>query len=212
MYVVKYFFEEPAPMGLGHRGYVAATDLDTQRMGASVLPETLTRLISGLLPSSGRTCYWSNDGSGTAFAGRPGVAFDDLLASDGEFSESLSAALTKRVRKAMIVAGPYRSSDHGEAVAMLLEHGIRDAAPQARALIEDGLTLLFPEPSHDGQDWAIHSPVALSGTVRALLAEMAGRDLEAYVIPFQKARAEHKFYFELYDRMLFDDFRVAALV
>lgn len=205
MYVLKYFFEEPAPLGLGYRGYVAATDLDTGRRGASVLPETLTRLVTGLLPTE-RTCFWRDNGNGVVFGGDHDMAFEDLTASDS----ALSAALTRRARGTLIVGGHYQAAEHGAAVAQLLEHDIREAAMAARLLIDAGLTLLLPEPSHDGLDWALYAPAALSARAIGLLGNMVGSDLEAFVIPFQKARAEHKFYFELYDRSLFDVYRVGV--
>ncbi len=207
MYVLKYFFEEPAPLGLGHRGYVAATDLETGRMGASVLPETLTRLVDGLLPTE-RTCFWSDKAGRAASGAGDGMAFEDLTAS----AQALPGALTRRAQSVLIIGGPYRASAHGAAAAELLVEGLREAANAARLLIEAGLTLLLPEPSHDGLDWAIHAPDALSGRVRVLACDMVAEhhDLEAYVIPFQMARSEHKFYFELYDRSLFDDYRMGV--
>ena len=249
MQVVKYFFEEPVALEALSadsdpdsrrraggptleqfldapayaRGYLAASDLETGRIAASVLPESIALVLDDVMPSPRRHFT-------------PGVAGISFTSLDGR--DALRDALTDRSERSVIVCGserrggtggPERTNDGHEteergrgggsrpasdpaprlhvAVGELIEHDIREALSAVTELLDAGFSVLVSEPSHDGHDWSIFSPHPLADAVRASMAEhLTG--VSGYVIPFQRARAEHRFYFEQVDPGIYAEFRV----
>ena len=74
-------------------------------------------------------------------------------------------------------------------------------------LLDMGATVVFPEPAHVGHDWSIFSAKPLSARFTEALAT-APADCRSFVVPYVKARGEHKFYFEQYDLGLFSEYEV----
>lgn len=218
MQVVKYFFEEPMALEMLSsdsdpdarrragsptleefldaptyaRGYLAASDLETGRIGASVLPESIALILDAVLPSPRRH-----------FA--PGVAGLSVTRVDGR--DALRDALTDRSKRSVVVCGSGTGADSGSSVARLIEHEIREVLAEVAALLDGGHVVLVSEPSHDGHDWSVFSPHPMADAIRASMAEHL-EDVSGYVIPFQRARAEHRFYFEQVDPEVYRDFRV----
>ena len=75
----------------------------------------------------------------------------------------------------------------------------RPAVGYIRTILDSGVPVLFPEPAHHGSDWTIFSPFPLSGHIATALARHASPRRRCFVIPYQEARSEEKFYFERYD-------------
>ncbi|NNF03121.1 MAG: hypothetical protein HKN17_01540 [Rhodothermales bacterium] len=224
MQVVKYFFEEPVALEmlsedtdpdarrragaptleefLGApeyaRGYLAASDLETGRIAASVLPESIALILDAVLPEPRR--HFTPGVTGISFTGLDGI-------------DGLREALTDPSERSVIVCGAGDRGDNGlslpEVVGDLIEHDIREALSSVVRLLEGGFLVLVSEPSHDGHDWSVFSPRPLADDMRTAMAEHL-RGISGYVIPFRRARAEHRFYFEQVDPEIYDEFRVTT--
>lgn len=230
MQVVKYFFEEPAALEMlsadsdpdarrragaptleeflhapsYFRGYLAASDLETGRIAASVLPESIALLLNDVMPTPRRHFT-------------PGVTGISFTTAEG--LEGLRDALTDRSGRSVIVCGAGDSADvrggpsaaprlHA-AVGELIDRDIREALAAVTELLQIGHSVLVSEPSHDGHDWSVFSPRPLADAMRASMAEhLSG--VSGYVIPFHRARAEHRFYFEQVDPGIYAEFRVSG--
>lgn len=230
MQVVKYFFEEPVALEMLSsdvdpdarrragaptlkefmdaptyaRGYLAASDLETGRIAASVLPESIALILHDLLPEP-RLHFTP---------GMAGVSYTSVDALD-----DLREALTDASERSVIVCGGGSNgaghdstgprAELTDAVAELIERDIREALAAVRSLLDAGYLVLVSEPSHDGHDWSMFSPRPMADAVRASMAQhLSG--VSGYVIPFRRARAEHRFYFEQVDPEVYREFRVTG--
>lgn len=225
MQVVKYFFEEPVALEVLSadidpdarrrtgattlkeftdaptyaRGYLAASDLETGRIAASVLPESIALILEEVLPGPRRHFT----------PGVAGLSFTSVEGRDG-----LREALTDPSERSVLVCGEASSEgspgpDLNVAVGELIEYDTREVLAAITELLESGYIVLVSEPSHDGHDWSVFSPFPLADAVRASMAEhLTG--VSGYVIPFRRARAEHRFYFEQVDPEIYREFRVTG--
>jgi len=235
MQVVKYFFEEPVALEMLSsdadpdarrragaptleefmdaptyaRGYMAASDLETGRIAASVLPESIALILHDVLP--GPRLHFTPGMAGISY--RSVEAPDDLrnaLVDDAERSVIVCGGGEGREASDLPEGdsvGP--ATELNDAVAELIEHDVREALAAVTSLLDAGYVVLISEPSHDGHDWSIFSPRPVADAVRASMAEhLSG--VSGYVIPFHRARAEHRFYFEHVDPEVYREFRVTG--
>ena len=90
-----------------------------------------------------------------------------------------------------VSAAPVNAESLAEVASVERRYGI----PALRRLLDAGATVLFPEPAHDGSDWSLFAPEPLHARlVVAFRAHPA--EARRFVLPYHKARSEHKFYFE----------------
>lgn len=221
VYVLKYFHEEPASLEIltreihpdarrpdgralsleeflaspkYYRGYLAATDLETGRVGASTLPETTAALLDMVLPTP-RIHFSADKQLWTSF-------------QDATTRADLQTALADRNPRAIIVCGLESFGEARPFVEIILREDRRTALRPITEVLDQGGIVLLPEPSHDGHDWALFSATPLAEPVTAALGDLELNDTAAYVIPFVKARAEHRFYFERHDLASFEEYRI----
>ena len=215
MRVIKYFYEEPTlldfpqtasetPIDSGerfielmkvkahHRGYLAASDLVNNTVGGSSLEdqaaaEALADVLDGPI--------W-------------------FINLDQEADNGLNCVLeTKRatiVRSLVTMpsASVLISNLHpNDQVLGLLTTDRKASFGAIVRLLDMGATVVFPEPAHLGHDWSIFSAKPLSARFTEALAT-APADCRSFVVPYVKARGEHKFYFEQYDLGLFSEYEV----
>lgn len=199
--IVKYFYEEPVhlealsaeadpdarrraePSGsLGdllrpaayYRAYLAGSDGERAGLTTIEAPEAFVLPLLDVLARS-RWFFVEPDGSvetpadPAALLHHPSVAAA-LAASDASVDE---AALT-------------------EVAAAERRYGI----PALRRLLDAGATVLFPEPAHDGWDWSVFSAAPLRERLVAAFRARPAPGVRRFVLPFQRARSEHTFYFE----------------
>ncbi|MBO6574350.1 MAG: hypothetical protein JJ896_02955 [Rhodothermales bacterium] len=203
MQVVKYFHEEPASLEIlatdlsaearqpdmrqsleqflrgprYYRGYLAGTDLEADRTGA-------TTVASAWIPS-----------------------LVTLLASDHVYRERAGSldqvdtghALAAGLQGDVLTAGlrPHEPLSPGP---------VRERLPSLRPRLDGGGIVLIAEPAHDGVDWALFSPAPQADRLRTLFSTAASGPAR-FVIPHVEARGEHKFYFERYDLELYAHYR-----
>ncbi len=200
MDIVKYFYEEPvhlealsadvdpdarrraAPLGsldallrpqAYYRGYLAGSDLARDRTGATALrrPEAWAEPLTEAL-------------SGTGWRAVQGEEVESV--------QTLKEALLCPQGTAVLASG----SPPEEALREAAAAERRYAIPALRALLDGGATVLFPEPAHDGFDWSMFTAEPLKDRLVAAFRAHPAARARRFVAPFQRARGEHKFYFE----------------
>ncbi len=206
MDILKYFYEEPAaleavaadldPDARGqtggprlslealldgpayHRGYLAGTDLGGGRVGLTALarPEAFVRPLVDWL---GGLAWQRADGAGQVAA---------LSADEAE------AVLRRPAQTAVLVCSE-GGVDEGR-IAAAAEGERRRALPALRRLLDAARVVFFPERAHDGFDWSLFSSAPMREALTAAFRRYPGEGVRRFVLPYQKARSEQKFYFE----------------
>ncbi|MFN3595985.1 MAG: hypothetical protein ACK41D_01790 [Rubricoccaceae bacterium] len=74
----------------------------------------------------------------------------------------------------------------------------REAFAALRALLDThpGATVLLPEPAHDGHDWSVFAAQPLRAPFAEALRAHPAPHARRFMLPYQRARGEHTFYFE----------------
>lgn len=72
----------------------------------------------------------------------------------------------------------------------------RHAAGALVPLLNDAHVVFFPEPAHNGHDWSFFSASPMRDRLVAAFREHPTDTTRRFVLPYQKARSESKFYFD----------------
>lgn len=83
-----------------------------------------------------------------------------------------------------------------ERVAAVVGTARRHALEPLRDLLDAGAVVFFTEPAHDGHDWSFFSGQPMRDRLVKALRQRPAPSLRRFVLPYQKARSESKFYFE----------------
>lgn len=223
MHILKYFHEEPAGLEIltretspharrpdgpalsledflrarpYFRGYLSATDLETGRTGASTLPETITGVLDAVLPTP-RIHFTVDAQLWTSFR-------------DATRPEDLMDALSDRNPRSLIVCGLPTFSETRPFIEIILKEDRRTALRPITEVLDQGGTVLLPEPAHDGHDWAVFSAVPVADALAGAVGDRLHDELTAYVIPMSRARSEHAFWFERYDLDKYAEYRISG--
>ena len=168
-----------------YRGYLAGTDLETGRVGLTALPrpdvftEPLLDWLSAYrwarTDAQGKTHRL--DATAVRAVLRDPTATTVLACAPNEIPGGLMAAVGGGVQ--------------------------RQALSALRRLLSSVEVAFFPEPAHHGFDWSFFSERPMRQALVAALRQHAtpdpagrGQAVRRFVLPYQKARSEHKFYFE----------------
>ena len=206
MEIIKYFYEEPAsletlapdldpdarrrdapirPLSAWldapryYRGYIAGTDLATGRVGLTALTHP-NAFINPLLDELGQAVWMRSTRAGTAEP-LDEAAARHFLADPDETAALACAAARLPEADVAAVAGAER----------------RYAVPALRRLLEvRSCVVFFPEPAHHGHDWSFFAAHPLRPALTEAFRRHPQTGVRRFVVPFQKARSEHKFYFE----------------
>ncbi len=206
MEIIKYFFEEPAsletlapdldpdarrrdaptrPLSAWldapryYRGYVAGTDLATGRVGLTALAR-LDAFVDPLLDELGPMRWMRSTRDGSAETLDEATA-RRLLIDPGETAALVCADTPLLETDVAAVAGAER----------------RYGMPALRRLLEArSCVVFFPEPAHHGHDWSFFSARPMREALTEAFRRHPQTGVRRFVVPFQKARSEHKFYFE----------------
>lgn len=212
--IVKYFYEEPAalhtlPDGAVratedlvpldallagprfYRGYLAGTRLQAEaeggiRVGATALDEP-TIWIQPLLTLFDGSIWTRLDANQTA------VPCDDPARVLADPSDTVALV----VAEAAVPAERMQALDGEER---------REALPALRALLAETAAVLFPESAHDGLDWSVFASAPLRERFAAALRATPAPGARRFVLPYQRARGEHRFYFEQWQLDALPDF------
>lgn len=202
MDVIKYFYEEPASLDVlpddldpdarrqsgpalplealfegtsYYRGYLAGTDLASGRIGLTALARPASFAVP-LLDVLGPVWRCVTD-AGAAGAVDPAEARTRLQDPRGT---ALLASGGGEASGALAAAGQDR----------------RRALPALRSLLDGGAVVLLPEPAHDGFDWSLFAARPLRAVLVDAFRRHPADGVRRFVIPYRRARGEHRFYFE----------------
>jgi len=213
MRVIKYFFEEPTLLDLADdpseerpvevedllsqnrhcRGYLAASDLESGAVGGSSLDDGAAADV--LAQVLDLPVWFSNV--------EPGQELRDLQLISNR-ATLRTALLTMSSGSVMITNW---APEQEEVDDLTADQDRKRSMATISRLLDQGATVVFPEPAHVGHDWSIFSASPLADSVRKHLPTTS-EDTRYFVIPFGQARGEHKFYFEQYDVDLFAEYEV----
>ncbi len=205
MDVLKYFYEEPAaletlapdldpdarrregaPLSLEallgrpayHRGYLAGTDLVTGWVGLTALahPEAFTAPLLDWL------------------AGLRWMRATKAGAVEALDEEAVQRVLRNPARTAVLAAG--KEAVLPEVLMAAAKVPRRQALPALRRLLETAGVAFFPEPAHHGFDWSFFASLPAREALVGAFERHPCAGVRRFVLPYQKARSEEKFYFE----------------
>ncbi|NNF58229.1 MAG: hypothetical protein HKN04_08295 [Rhodothermaceae bacterium] len=214
MDIVKYFYEEPAALHAVPDGAVRAADdlvpLDALLAGP--------RFYRGYL--AGTCLQPAADGGlrvGATALENPAIWIQPLLTLfDGVVWTRLDANQTaaRCDAPAEVLADPRATgvlvvAESVIPVELLQPLGSaerREGLPALRALLADAEAVLFPEPAHDGFDWSVFASTPLRERLAAALRAYPAPGARRFVLPYQRARSEHRFYFEQWQLDALPDF------
>ncbi|MDA1028435.1 MAG: hypothetical protein O3B41_05205 [Bacteroidetes bacterium] len=218
MRVIKYFFEEPTLLDfqesasesfLGvvsfnvtlagaarhYRGYLAASDLESRTIGGSSLEDqAAAKILAQVIEGPG---WYFSRGSGANESIKT-----QLLSS----SDTILQALVTMPAESLLVTNFNPMGQ--ELTALVNRSNEKNTFGAIVRLLDLGATIILPEPAHVGHDWSVFSSKPLSESFRMAAQEMAPEDCRCFVVPYGRAKGEHKFYFEQYDIELFKEFEI----
>jgi len=161
-----------------YRGYLAGTNRADDRVGLTTL-RAADAYVTPLVEALGRT-WWGR------------------CTADGRV-EPLDAEDARRVLRApsntsvLVTASEAVADDPISAVA---GEARRRALRALRTLLGVAHVVFFPEPAHDGYDWSVFSASPMRERLVEAFRAHATDATRRFVLPYQRARSESKFYFE----------------
>ena len=214
MDIVKYFYEEPAALHTLSDGAVRATEdlvpLDALLAGPRFYRGYLagTRLQA---EAEGGIRVGATALDAPAIWAQPLLTLFDGLVWTRLDANQIAARCDAPVQvltapsdtAALVVAEAEISA---ERIAAAVSDERREGLPALRALLADAEAMLFPESAHDGNDWSLFASVPLRERFAAALRAYPAPGARRFVLPYQRARGEHRFYFEQWQLDALPDF------
>ena len=210
--ILKYFYEEPAPlepvtpdadpdarrrsersappdgpsipldelfdMREAHRGYLAGTNRPDDRVGVTTL-RAPDAFATPLREALGRP-WWGR--------------YTTAETSDALSEEAATRILTDPGDTAVLVTADEPVPP--ERMAAVEGRARRRALPALWSLLDTAHVVFFPEPAHDGHDWSLFSTTPMRDRLVAAFRAHVTDQVRRFVLPYQDARSESKFYFD----------------
>lgn len=173
-----------------YRGYLAGTRTDgephpdTDRVGLTTLPDPAV-FVEPVMDALAQD-WWGRVPTKGAGDETPGV--EDL--TEAQAREILAEPGTTDV---LVTASAPLDP---ERVAAVVGTARRHALEPLRDLLDAGAVVFFTEPAHDGHDWSFFSGRPMQERLMNAFRRHPASMLRRFVLPYQKARSESKFYFE----------------
>ena len=173
-----------------YRGYLAGTRTDgephpdTDRVGLTTLPDP-TVYVEPIMEALGQS-WWGqvlkteSDDEEPTVDHKTGEQVRAILAEPGTTDVLVTASAPLAPERVAAVVGTAR----------------RHALEPLRDLLDAGAVVFFTEPAHDGHDWSFFSGHPMRDRLVEALRKRPAPSLRRFVLPYQKARSESKFYFE----------------
>ena len=161
-----------------YRGYLAGTNHADEEVGLTTLhsPEAY---VDPLLDALGRAWWARCTGPNTV------EALDDR--------EARRVLRTPTRAELLVTADAPVATERITAVA---GRAPRRAAEALGTLLDDAHVVFFPEPAHDGHDWSFFSATPVRDRLVTAFRNRPVGGIRRFVLPYQKARSESKFYFD----------------
>ncbi|MEM1096047.1 MAG: hypothetical protein AAGJ10_15720 [Bacteroidota bacterium] len=202
MTILKYFHEEPAALEV----LSADTDPDARQQQGPTM--ALEALLS-------QRRYYRGYLAGTVMAPhrvgltavQPPALYTDALSKVLAFSTWRVVSAEGHVHAVDDVREAWATPERGTVLvggAPTIDTVLPGLAdPERRAVLDALQTVLdadgvaaFAEPAHDGFDWSLFAPFPMKDKLLAAWAARPTPEARRFLVPFQKARSEQKFYFE----------------
>ena len=161
-----------------YRGYLAGTNHTDDEVGLTTL-RSPDAYVPPLLDALGRSQWARCTGQDTV--------------------EKLSADAVRQVLRAPTNATLLVTADTpvaAERITAVAGRAPRRGAEALRTLLNDAPVVFFPEPSHDGHDWSVFSAHPMRDRLVAAFRAHPAPDTRRFILPYQQARSESKFYFD----------------
>ncbi|SHK66846.1 hypothetical protein [Rhodothermus profundi] len=189
--ILKVFYEEPAalepetfvwPAGPEtpryFRLYLAGTDLDGPRIGLTALrSDAFVPPLHQVLRDWSH--WWRVEETGTVYRLQP-----DALAAVLADPDQTVVLVGRRAAALPVDPAPLATLDPQARLPLL------------RRLLDSGALVAFREPAHHGCDWHLFAAEPLRERLTAALQMHPGAGVRRFLVPYQKARTEERFYFE----------------
>lgn len=208
MDIVKVFIEEPAGLESlvrdddpdAHRREVELGSLEALLGGATFASDYARAYLAGTHLASpiriGLTALSDAEAFIQPLLTWAGSRAWTRLTTDAQTTGLLAAEAATYLRQpdqtAALAVGPV----DGIELATAASGHRRDAVPALRTLLDAGAAVLLPESAHDGHDWSLFARSPLRDALVSAFASHPAGAARRFIVPYQKARGEHKFYFE----------------
>lgn len=177
-----------------YRAYIAGTNLRTGAVGLTTLSDA--GLYADPLWDALGEAWWAR-----AVDVPQGVPEDEAAndAGDAGAVEVIDAEVARGVLSrpedtTVLVTAPAPVA--AERIEAVMGTARRDALRPLRVLLDEGAVAFFTEPAHDGVDWSIFAARPMRDRLIHAMRRHPAPEARRFVLPYQKARSESKFYFE----------------
>lgn len=161
-----------------YRGYLAGSNRAADCVGLTAIAHP-TAFVDALMASLGAG-WWAR----AATNGSVGVL--DAADARQTFRDPSDAAVL------VTAPGPVDA----ERIAAVAGTQRRYALSALRTLLNSARVAFFPEPAHDGFDWSFFSAHPMRESLTKAFKQNPVEGVRRFILPYQKARSESKFYFE----------------
>jgi hypothetical protein len=210
--ILKYFHEEPALL----EPVTPDADPDARRRAdRSELPENVSVPLEDLLDTRdayrgylagtnradetvGLTAVHDPDAFVTPIVEALGRAWWGRCTTDGAV-ETLEADGARKILATPANTAVLVTADEpvsAERMVAVAGRARRRALRALRDLLGAAHVAFFPEPAHDGHDWSFFSATPMRDRLVAALRAHPTDGVRRFVLPYQRARSESKFYFD----------------
>lgn len=160
-----------------YRGYLAGTNRSDDKVGLTTIDAAA--YVPPLMEGLGKS-WWARCTTDETVTALEDDAVRRVLRAPTRTSVLVTAEAPVGADQIRAVAGRAR----------------RRALPALRALLETAHVVWFPEPAHDGHDWSLFSASPMRDRLVAAFRNHPVDEVRRFVLPYQRARSESKFYFE----------------
>ncbi len=161
-----------------YRGYLAGTNRADDRVGLTALHDS-DAYATPMRKALGHA-WWGRCTTDDTVEALDADAVCDVLADPSD--------------TAVLVTGEH--AVEAERIAAVAGRARRHALPALRALLDVSHVAFFPEPAHDGHDWSLFSAAPMRDRLVAAFRAHPADNVRRFVLPYQRARSESKFYFD----------------
>jgi hypothetical protein len=161
-----------------YRGYLAGTNHAEEKVGLTSL-RTSEVFVRPIIEALGQTWWGRHTANGVA---------------ESLDVEDVPVVLADPADTAVLVTGD--EPVEAERMAAVAGRPRHRALSALRALLNTAHVAFFPEPAHDGHDWSFFSASSMRDRLVAALRAHPTDRVRRFVLPYQHARSESKFYFD----------------
>jgi hypothetical protein len=165
-----------------YRGYLAGTNRADDAVGLTALRDS-DAYVTPVIEALGRA-WWGRCTAGGTVETLDEDAAREILSTPGDTDVLVTAD------------GPVEP----ERIAAVGGRARRRALPALRALLDAAHVAFFPEPAHDGHDWSFFSAAPMRDRLVDAFRRHPHDAVRRFVLPYQQARSESKFYFDQWQR------------